>query len=105
MTTDIPNMRSELFDAIDFYFADMPDVAADCLLYLSKLQNNEEMVNALSHEARNRLNQMNRCERCGEPFKFYHYKEWHDEVNAYEDMTDVYCPNCDTPYNEKENAD
>jgi hypothetical protein len=37
----------------------------------------------------------NWCLRCGQKLKYYEYKEYHYEVNDWEEVGDYYCPDCD----------
>ena len=92
-----PNMILEIFDAIDIAFANEPDIKADCLVYLMSLQHDDERVINLGVKASKVLDEMNRCNICGKELKSITYKEPHPELDGcpMEEMTEVYCPNCD----------
>lgn len=94
-----PNMQPEIIEAVHGYFEDYPEVEADCLLYLSSLIDNWTRTAELSNQAINKLEGMGRCSYCGEPMQYYRYKEPHPELDGcpMEEMTEVYCPNCDMP--------
>ena len=92
-----PNMWPEILEAVHLQYEDYPDLEVDCLLYLTELRNNWARTTELSNEAFNKLKEMNRCPYCGELLKAHHYKEPHPELDGcpMEDMTELYCPNCD----------
>ena len=93
-----PNMESEVIEAIQEYFKTIePEIVVDCLLYHACLPEREDLVRILSASARYKLENMNRCTQCGEELQVGHYREWHDEVDggAFEEMSAMYCPNCD----------
>lgn len=41
-----PNMITEVVDAVDYYFAEEPDIAADCYLFLRGLGSSMEIGRA-----------------------------------------------------------
>ena len=41
------------------------------------------------------LTDLNYCVTCGNKLQSYHYKEYHEEVDAYETMFSLLCPLCD----------
>lgn len=92
-----PNMYPEILEAIHLMYEDNPDVEVDCLLYLTELRDRWVRVNELSAEASIKLSKMGRCEYCGELMQYHHHKEPHPELDGcpMEDMTEIYCPNCD----------
>ena len=94
---ETPIMYSEVLDAIHAYFLVDEEIEVDCLRYLASLQYNSTLACQLGAEADYKINQMGRCEKCGEKFQIAHYKEPHPEIGpgCYEDMTEPYCPNCD----------
>lgn len=93
-----PNMYPEILEAIHLMYEDHPDVEVDCLLYLTELRDNWTRTAELSNQAINKLEEMGRCPYCGEPMQVYHYQEPHPELDGYpmENMSEPYCPNCDT---------
>lgn len=92
-----PNMQPEIIEAVHGYFEDHPEVEVDCLLYLGSLRDNWSRVAQLANEAEDKLEDMDRCSKCGEPLLHYTYDEVHDELDekVVEHLMDVYCPNCD----------
>lgn len=92
-----PNMSPELVEAVQEHFKDEPDIQADIFLYLSNLIKNEDMVCRLRGEAQYQLNEMGRCDKCGEPLVTGYYNEPHPELDGcpMEPMSTTYCPNCD----------
>lgn len=79
-------MFNELYDALKEYYKDDEDILVDCLLYLSDMG---------VSSADDRLSDMGRCLNCGNKLEFCWHREYHSEINAYEDICDVYCPSCD----------
>lgn len=92
-----PNMVPEIIEAIHLMYEDNPDIEVDCLLCLSGLRGNLELGSRLAEVAESKLEDMRRCIYCGEILKVHHYKEPHSELDGcpMEDMTELYCPNCD----------
>lgn len=92
-----PNMYPEILEAIHIMYEDHIDVEVDCLLYLTELRDNWSRTAELSDEAFIKLQEMERCPYCGELMQIHHYKEPHPELDGcpMEDMTEIYCPNCD----------
>ena len=97
---EFPVMGEEVIEAIHNTFVDNPDVEVDCYLFLNSLHSHPTLVYALGVRAEEQLREMNRCPKCGAPLQIQHYKEPHTEFvpTAYEEMTDIYCPNCDRSY-------
>lgn len=93
-----PNMYPEVLEAIHLMYEDFPDVEVDCLLYLTELRDNWSRAAELSNQATNKLEEMGRCPCCGELMQVYHYQEPHSELDGcpMENMSESYCPNCDT---------
>lgn len=54
----------------------------------------KELLKSLKDTIEQYLTDHDCCYICGHELEFYHYTEYHSEVNAYEPMCDVYCPNC-----------
>lgn len=94
-----PNMWPEILEAIHLMYEDYPEVEVDCYLYLTELSENRDCAMKLSNKAFEKLEDMGCCPCCGEPMQIYHYKEPHPELDGcpMEDMTEIYCPNCDNP--------
>lgn len=86
-----PNMSYEVLEAVEDKFKDDEEVLADCLVYLAHLEDKT----AIEYKAMDALQAMGRCPDCGGKYEVMYYKEYHPEVDAYEDMADMYCPNCD----------
>lgn len=97
----VPNMTSEIIDAVDYLFADEPDIVADCLLYMRGLGDLPEMAKSLSDRARMELVRRDRCDRCGGKLQMFRYGEVHNELDEkpVEQMYVMMCPNCTTPKN------
>ena len=96
----VPEMYSEVLEAIHNTFVDYPDVEADCYVFLSNLFLYAKLSTTMSAYAAQALTEMGRCSVCGAKLEVAHYKEPHTEFSPtiYENMTDVYCPNCDRSY-------
>ena len=92
-----PNMTPEIIEAIHLMYEDNPEIEADCYLCLTEIVSNRDYATQLSNKAFDRLEEMDRCPYCGELMQIHHYKEPHYELDGcpMEDMTEVYCPNCD----------
>lgn len=90
-------MCSEVFESIHEYFKDMPDVEANCYLYLSGLEDDDDLLQLTSAEAQKKLYDMNRCCNCGTPLETLTYREFHAELEGrpFEILHEVVCPNCD----------
>ena len=97
LNNDFPDMSLEILESIHNNFKDDLDVEVDCLLFLTKLENNSKLCKKLSNRSIDILEKMNRCEICGSPLELYFYNEPHPELDGcpMEEMTEVYCPNCD----------
>lgn len=79
----------------------------DIINYAKKTSvNEEEYVDALldilgindtelKGFASRELSKMGRCTKCGTKLQTMVYEEYHPEVDAFEPMSDVYCPECD----------
>ena len=83
-------MKVEILEAITDYFKDDEDTMADCLIYLSEITPSN-----FSYSCIDELVKRNRCTHCGMKLVEYCYKEYHSEVNAYEDICELICPGCD----------
>ena len=102
-----PNMTAEVLESIHLMFEDNPEVEVDCLLFLSKLDQNLDHVIALSTKAHNTLKDQNRCVNCGEKLETYFHKENHRGVDGdyVEEIGESFCPNCDVfPYEDDEDG-
>lgn len=75
-----PNMRIEVLEALKEYYKDNEEILIDCLRYL---------------EEDNEVFEMGYCSECGTKLIEFHYKEYHSEVDAYENLCELCCPNCD----------
>lgn len=75
-----PNMRSEIIEAIKNYYHDDIEIMVDCLRYLQE---------------DNEVEEMGYCPFCGNKMIVYPYREYHAEVDAWENLYEVCCPNCD----------
>lgn len=75
-----PNMRYEVLEALQSYYKDNEDILVDCLLYLDE---SDELYN------------MGYCPNCGTKLEEFHYREYHPEVDAYEEFCELCCPQCD----------
>lgn len=93
-----PNMIEEVIEAVDYFYANEPDVEADCLLFLQKVKDDPNMLKSMSARARAKLISKNRCEKCGERLVYIAYKEVHDELpeSPIEILYEPMCQNCDT---------
>ena len=92
-----PNMITEVVDAVDYYFAEEPDIAADCYLFLRGLGSSMELLNTVKKRATSELIKRDRCDKCGEKLKLFQYGEVHRELEEepVERMYVKLCPNCD----------
>lgn len=87
---DVPNMLSEVVEAIHLQYEDEPDLELDCMLYLNSIATDTGTISNWFYDHW-------RCRNCGSKLSTYHYKEPHTEcgVGVYEDMCEVVCPHCD----------
>lgn len=90
-----PNMSIEVLEAVEEKFKNDEEILIDCLVYLAHLGDEITQVNGVEYKAMDALQRMERCPHCGTKYEVMYYKEYHPEVDAYEDMADMYCPNCD----------
>lgn len=65
----------------------------DCLLDILHL--NAFDLKATVDAASDELDRMGRCKNCGTKLEIMTYREYHSEVDAFEPMSDIYCPECD----------
>lgn len=93
--SNYPKMSPEIIEAIHNTFVDNPDVEADCYVYLSVALCLSDITGA--NMARKALEDMGRCENCGEVMAVHEHKELHPEIGpgVYETLHEPYCPNCD----------
>ena len=77
---DRPNMRNEVLEALEEYYKNDIEILVDCLRYLKE---------------DDKLYDLGYCAECGAKLIVCHYREYHPEVDAYENMSDLCCPNCD----------
>lgn len=85
----VGSMFSEVVDAIDEYFKDDETIAVDCMLWL------REKVGDNSGVIARWLEDKHRCVDCGEKMVRYDVREYHPEVDCYENLSFVKCPSCD----------
>ena len=107
---EVPNMTSEVQEAIEWYykaepqevvdfvfdyFGDNPDIIVDCFKYLSHI-GSDKMNQAID----SKLKEMGRCTRCGTKLIVCQHNEVHDELDGcpIETVYDKFCPECDVPY-------
>lgn len=90
-----PKMILEVLEAIEDYFDDDPEIAVDCLLYLSGYLEDKDGAS----RARYALEQMGRCKNCGTPLDVATWDVHHTELEGspIERMSEVFCPECDVP--------
>ena len=91
----VPNMTSELLEAVHYWFEDNPEVEIDVLVFLANLGCDKLKLAMLSMRAEQELVNKDRCPRCGCPMEYETHREWHSEVEGYEPVTERYCPQCD----------
>lgn len=82
---------AEVVEAVHLQYEDDSAFEADCMVFLA----NCGADFGLKANAEDRLKEMGRCIHCGEMLQTYQHREWHPEVLAYEEMYELYCPNCD----------
>lgn len=75
-----PNMRTEVLEALEEYYKDDIEILVDCLRYLGE----DDKVDDLGY-----------CAVCGSKLIEYSFREYHSEVDAYENLCELCCPNCD----------
>jgi len=97
---ETPNMSSEILSALLDSYNQYEDVLADCLIYLIYIAQHTkdksyEMADRLIAKCQTELEDMGRCVHCGSVLKNKPYREWHQEVGAYETLCDIYCPKCE----------
>lgn len=87
------NLSSEIIEAIVEYYKD-DDMITDLLLWL--IHGNKDK---LDYACEKELLKMNRCPNCGDRMETMTHLEYHDEVDATEYITELYCPTCDLSNN------
>lgn len=94
---NIPDMTSEVLDAVHQMYEDYPDVEIDCYRFLGNLTT--QLQQSLSYQACQELRDRGLCHYCGEPLVTYHYTEIHRELDGCpkEDMYEVVCGNESCP--------
>lgn len=75
-----PNMRYEVLEALREYYKDDDEILVDCLRYLNE---DTEVL------------EMGYCPNCGVKLITISYREYHPEVDAYEELGEIVCPECD----------
>lgn len=93
-----PNMTPEIIEGVTRYYSSIfPMVGVDCLVHLANMDKDDRLYTALKNAAANELIGLGRCVKCGTLLHTQHYKEYHSELDGCpaEDMTTLYCPNCD----------
>lgn len=83
-------MKYEIIEAITEYYKDEEDLMAECLIYLSKITPSD-----VSYSCLDELIKRYRCAHCGIKLMEYCHREYHPEVDAYEDRCELVCPSCD----------
>lgn len=88
------DMHDEVVEAVVEHYKDADeDIAADCLVYLASLKDMR-----LAYAAIRELEAMERCPECGSKLESYTHQIRHPEVDEppmFEEVTEVYCPQCD----------
>ncbi len=83
--------NNEIVELIVDAFNDDKQMVIDMLFYLYKTTTDDAMKLSIIDF----MNEENTCIECGSEMITYEYKEYHSEVDAYEDMTVNLCPYCD----------
>lgn len=85
-------MLPEIKDAIEYMYekdSAYKGVGIDCYLYLARCK--DPVIAGYFSKV---IEELNRCERCGEELKSYPHKEYHSETEDYEEVKEWACPNC-----------
>lgn len=87
-------MLPEIKDAIEYMYekdSAYKGVGIDCYLYLAHCK--DSVIAGYFSKV---LEELNRCEKCGEELKPCSHKEYHAEVDGgvYEEMNNWICPKC-----------
>ena len=84
-----------VYEALKEYCYDGTDEGEELLAsvsgYLYRTSTDEKM----KEDSIKMLTTLNYCAECGSKMQSYHYKEYHEEVDADEVMTAFMCPICD----------
>ena len=75
-----PNMRYEILDALEEFYKNDEEVLVDCLRAL---------------EEDDRVFEMGYCPNCGAKLISVNYREYHSEVDDWEELAELVCPECD----------
>lgn len=88
--TKIGNMSAEIVEAIEEYFHYEEDIATDCLLFLSKMDKDNTFAPFIERW----FEDHHRCSHCGEHLVNSVWREYHPEVDAWENVEETFCPRC-----------
>lgn len=81
---------SEIVAAITHCYADNEDMMSGCLAQLANTNDKSLIFMAVDV-----LKRKNRCPKCGAKMLTTFNREYHSEVDDYEEYLDGYCPECD----------
>lgn len=93
-----PNMTPEIMEAVCEYYKDDDDILTDCLLHFVGLNADQAHLEiGFVVSAMLKLDEMGRCNKCGEKLKTICRKEPHPELDEkpVEKLYESYCPNCE----------
>jgi len=83
--------HNEIVDLIVDTFKDDRTLVKNMLKYLYDTTTDDSMMASIT----NFFNAENICITCGSDMIYYPYREYHSEIEAYEDTGSYICPLCD----------
>ena len=90
----VENMTWEILDALKDAYCDGTKEGKEvmsAICYFLYTMDDDTMKEACAKM----LGDLGYCLECGSELQSYHYKEYHEEVDAYETMFATLCPCCD----------
>lgn len=92
------DMSDEIVEAVHLMYEDDPQLEADCMLFLSKLNGNSRAFRRMGGLASDRLVDMGRCTECGASLSVNHKIVFDLTRGEYYPDVSLYCPECGEVY-------
>lgn len=92
------DMSDEIVEAVHLMYEDDPQLEADCMLFLSKMNGNSREFRRMGCLASDRLVDMVRCTECGASLSARHKIVFDLARGEYYPDVYLYCPECGEVY-------